>query len=580
MTGVATATSSATVDVPLEVIGRIAMAAIPVGVGLFAWSRPASARFGRNLTIVGFGAFVATLAASDDEVLYTVGRAAGWAVDAALVYLVLSFPSGTVTGRLERGLVAATALVLVVLYMPTLLLVDRLPDLSPWSSCAGDCPANALQLTGSEPGFVDSVLRPLREVLTVLLFLAVTVRLARRTHAAGPLARRTLAPVLLVAAARLAMYAAGFVVRAVAPGSAAAVGTVWAIGLAFPAMAIAFLVGLLRWRLFVGTALERLGRRMARASSPDDLRRALADAFEDPGLQILYWLPGPDGRWLDASGNTVEPPGPGSGRTLTEIDYGGRRAAALVHDDALRGEGAFLDAAVNYALVTLENQRLEAKTAALLNEVAASRARIAASADEERRRIERDLHDGAQQRLVALRVRLKLAAELLERDHAGGTEMVEQLGSEAEAALDEVRALARGVFPALLADRGLADALHSAGMRSPLPVMVVAESGLRYPRSVESAAYFCCLEAMQNAAKHATGASRLTVTLSQQDGQLSLEVLDDGDGFDPRAASGGAGLDNMRDRTRAAGGELVLDAAPGRGTRVRATIPINGARAV
>jgi signal transduction histidine kinase len=576
LAGIVTATSSATVDVPLEVIGRVLIGGVPVAVGLFAWSRPTSARFGRSLTILGFGACVGTLAASDDATLYSIGRVAAWLVEAGLVYVVLSFPTGTITHRADRLLVAMAVVASCVLFLPTALVVDEFPVPSPWTGCASDCPANALQLTTSEPGFVDAVVRPLRETITIALFLAVTVRLWQRYDGAGRLARRTLAPVLLVACARSAVYAAAFVVRAIAPGSAVTIAATWTIGLMLPAIGLAFLAGLLRWRLFVGSALEQLGRSTARGASADDLRRALADAFDDPDLQILYWLPGPDARWLDASGRTVAPPSPGSGRTLTQIEFRGRRAAALVHDDALRDERAFVDAAVHYTLVALENQRLEAKTSALLHEVEASRARIAASADEERRRIERDLHDGAQQRLVALRVRLKLAAEMLERDHASGVDMVEQLGSDAEAALDEVRALARGVFPALLADRGLADALQSAGLRSPLPVVVVAEGGRRYPRAVESAAYFCCLEAMQNAAKHATGATRITVTLAQHDGALTLEVVDDGAGFDPWAVRNGAGLDNMRDRARACGGDLTLDAAAGRGTRVRATIPLDG----
>jgi signal transduction histidine kinase len=348
----------------------------------------------------------------------------------------------------------------------------------------------------------------------------------------------------------------------------------WLLGAAIPVMALAFLVGLLRWRLFVGGALERLSARGIAQASPSELRRALADAFDDPELQILYWLPDGVGGWLDADGRSAAPPSPGAGRMLTEVREDGRRVAALVHDEALCDERAFIEAGAGFALATLENQRLAARTAALLREVDESRARIAASADEERRRIERDLHDGAQQRLVALRIRIGLAAELLADDRMRGVEMLESLGPDVEAALDEVRALARGVYPAPLVDRGLVEALRAVGTQCPLPVAVIAGHGRRYPPTIESASYFCCLEAMQNAIKHAPGATRVTITVADADGDLRLEVADDGPGFDVRLTNGGAGLLNMRDRARAVGGELTIDSQPGRGTRVVATIPI------
>jgi signal transduction histidine kinase len=330
----------------------------------------------------------------------------------------------------------------------------------------------------------------------------------------------------------------------------------------------------LRWRLFVGSALQRLAGLRVTGAGPDDLRRALAEAFGDPQVQILYWLPAGGGHWIDPDGHAVEPPPPGSPRTLTEIRDDGRRVAGLIHDAALCDERAFLDAGTAYALSTLENQRLSARTAALLDELDRSRARIAATADEERRRIERDLHDGAQQRLVALRIRLGMAAEILAEDPARGAEMVHQLGPEAEAALDEVRSLARGVYPAPLTDRGITEALNAAGLRSPLPVAVVAESGRRYAPAVESAVYFCCLEAMQNAAKHAAGATRISVTMAERDGGLWFEVADDGDGFEPRAVRHGDGLLNMQDRVRAIGGDVTLYSTPGEGTRVVATLPL------
>jgi signal transduction histidine kinase len=572
VTAVVTAGGSATGNMALEVIGRVLIVAVPIAVGLFAWSRPASSRFGRNLTLIGFGWFVASLSTSSDPAVYSVGRIAGWMVEAAIIYLVLSFPSGRLAGSTDRALVAAALAVACVLYLPTALVVTEYPVPSQWASCSDSCPGNAFQLTASEPAFVEAWLRPLREVLTILLATAVAVRLAGRVTRASALMRRTLAPVLIVACARLGIFVTALVAREVDVASRLVVVAGWLVVLALPVLALAFLAGLLRWRLFVGSALGRLAGRVVADSSPGELRRELADAFEDPAIQILYWMPG--GHWVDGEGKSVHAPTPGSEQMLTEIRNDGERVAALVHDKALAEEHAFLEAGAAYALATLENQRLAARTAALLREVDESRARIAATADAERRRIERDLHDGAQQRLVALRMRLQLASELVADGGPGAAEMVRDLGAEAEAALEETRTLARGVYPAPLVDFGLVHALQSAVRHAALPIAVVSAETRRYPPPIEATAYFCCLEAIQNAGKHADGASRVKVTVAEKAGELWLEVSDDGRGFDARAAPPGAGLLNMRDRARAAGGELTIQSAPGEGTQVMVTIPL------
>jgi signal transduction histidine kinase len=184
------------------------------------------------------------------------------------------------------------------------------------------------------------------------------------------------------------------------------------------------------------------------------------------------------------------------------------------------------------------------------------------------------LHDGAQQRLVALRIRLELAAEAVAAGSAEPVALLRELGVEAEVALEEVRSLAHGLYPAPLADLGLAGALQAVALCGPVPTTVIAEAGRRYPRDVETAAYFCCLEAMQNAAKHASGATVIRVMLSEGEGALGLEVRDDGPGFDPERSRRGTGLTNMRDRVAAVGGELEVRSAPGTGTRVLAVIPL------
>jgi signal transduction histidine kinase len=549
-TGWVTTTGTASGDVPLEVTARVLMIALPIAVGLFAWAQPASARFGLNLTLTGFVYFLAMLSSSADEIVHSVGRVAGWVVEVWITYMVLSFPTGRLTARHDRVIIALGVLLVGFLYLPTALLSDHYPVPSQWHSCVSDCPANAFQLTGSEPAFVEAWLRPLRELFTVALFLAATASLALRMKSASPLVRLATGPVVAIAAARLVIFAFALVLRAIDTDGTPAVAGAWLAGVFIPLITLAFLAGLLRWRLFIGASLARLAHHTGAYTTLDQLRAALAAAFRDPELQIVE----------------RPPAAAGPGRAITAIPQDGPPVAAILHDEALRDETAFKDAATARVLTTLESRRL-------LHEVEESRARIAATADEERRRLERDLHDGAQQRLVALRMRLGLAAELLGRDDVRAAELVRQLGPEAEAALEEMRSLARGVYPAPLADHGLAEALRSAARRSPLSVAVSAEDSRRYPRPLEAAGYFCCLEALQNAAKHAA-ASRVTITIAERDGHLELEVADDGSGFDPARTERGAGLTNLEDRARAIGGDAVVEAAAGRGTRVLIKLPL------
>jgi signal transduction histidine kinase len=349
--------------------------------------------------------------------------------------------------------------------------------------------------------------------------------------------------------------------------------SVWLLALTVPLMAAAFLLGLARWWLFMVASTQRLAARLHGHPRPDEVRAALADAFDDPELEIVYWLEEGRGHWADADGHVLEPPAVGTTRCLTEVRDDERLVAAIIHDAALRDDRAFIEGATSYALMALDNHRLSAQASLLLREVRKSRARIQAAADDERRRIERDLHDGAQQRLVALRIKLELAAERMNGDGAGAA-LLRGLGSDVEEALEEVRALARGIYPGPLADRGLVEGLRAAALRNPLPTTVLAAGVQRYSREIESAAYFCCLEAMQNAAKHADGATATVIDLSDN-GSLRLEVRDDGAGFDPEHVPSGVGFISMRDRVAAVGGDLAIESAPGRGTRVAANIPLD-----
>jgi signal transduction histidine kinase len=208
----------------------------------------------------------------------------------------------------------------------------------------------------------------------------------------------------------------------------------------------------------------------------------------------------------------------------------------------------------------------------LIEELRASRQRLVTAQDEERRRLERDIHDGAQQQLVAMSVKLRLARNLSAKDPAKAAEMLDQLQAENQETLETLRDLARGIYPPLLADQGLASALDAQGRKAAIPVEVSANGTGRYPQEVEAAAYFCCLEAMQNVAKYAE-ASRIRIRLWSEDGVLAFSVEDDGRGFDRARTSAGSGLRNMGDRIDALGGTLEIVSAPGEGTTVTGRIP-------
>ncbi|MFL5868773.1 MAG: sensor histidine kinase [Thermoleophilaceae bacterium] len=546
----------------LAAVARALMVGVPVAVGLYAWHERPDERFGPLLVALGFGLFLTTLAESGNEVVYSIGRASGWLVELGLVYLILAFPSGRLTGRADRALIWAAALLVATLYLPTVAIADSYQVPSPYTGCHAACPGNAFFVLGSEPSLVDSFVVPVREVLTALLFLAVTARLVQRFRTSTDLMRETLQPVLTVAAGRCVVLAVALGVREASPSSDAADGLVWAIALAVPLMAGAFFLGLVMRRLQAGNALQNLALRVRANLSPVELRLAVADALGDPSLRITF--PNGGGR-----------PKPRPGQDVIEVRDRGRPVAAIFYDEALSDERALLEAVASYTLIALKNQLLAAKVESSLAEVRDSRTRILASADRERRRIERDLHDGAQQRLVALRIQLELVEEQMERDPAGGMERLHGLGEDVGATLDEIRGLARGVYPALLEDGGIGKALQAAALKTTIAAHVEPDGIGRYPQAIESAVYFCCLEAIQNASKHASGATAITISL-KQDRALRFQVRDDGEGFDHAASRSGAGLTNMRDRLGAIGGELDIRSSSA-GTVVTGSIPLRPA---
>jgi signal transduction histidine kinase len=282
----------------------------------------------------------------------------------------------------------------------------------------------------------------------------------------------------------------------------------------------------------------------------------------------VYWLPASEA-WAPLDGRPVDFAARAAGHGTTQIDRDGRHVAALLHDPELEQEPELLDGVAAAAGIALENARLHADLRARLDELQGSRARIVAAGDSERRRLERNLHDGAQQRLVALSLGLRLVATQL----APGSEAEQLLaGARAElaASMQELRELAQGIHPAVLTDHGLAVALDSLAARAPVPVTLHVELAERVPAPVEVAAYYLVSEGLTNVGKYAE-ASQVSVDVLRHDGCLVVQVADDGiGGADPAA---GSGLRGLSDRVAALGGHVQVSSPPAEGTRLRAEIP-------
>jgi signal transduction histidine kinase len=351
-----------------------------------------------------------------------------------------------------------------------------------------------------------------------------------------------------------------------------ALSSVWTFCIV--AVCAGFLGGLVWRRMLLAQALAHLGSALRASDDRADMRDALAGALRDPTAQLLFREPEPGG-WRDARGRPVEwPPELAPDRAITTVGIDDAQPdVALVHDVALLDDPELLDGVSGMVLAGSRRERLTAALSRAMIDLEESRRRIAEAADLERARIERNIHDGAQQRLVSLRIRLSLAEERLKTDPDAGRQMVNELGFEAEAALDELRALARGVYPPVLTDRGIPDALRSMAMEAPLPVHVIAGGVARHPIEIESAAYFTCVEATQNALKHARGATGIWIKLRETSKRLQFEVRDNGPGFTPNGDHG-RGMRNMHDRIEAVGGQVTVESEPGNGTRVTGTMPL------
>ncbi len=299
------------------------------------------------------------------------------------------------------------------------------------------------------------------------------------------------------------------------------------------------------------------------------LRDVLAKRLGDPSLKLVYAVEEAGG-WVDQAGHLVELPAEGSRQTATTLELDGEPIAALIHDRSLRSDPELVEAVASAARLAVANERLQARVRAQLELVRGSRDRVVEAADEERRRLERDLHDGAQQRLIWLALLLGMAEEeVVTGNGAEGRRLLDEARSEAESALTELRELARGIHPAILTNAGLGPAVRSLVNRSQIPVHMDPITDRRFPPNVEATVYFAVAEALANVAKHAQGSSA-TVSIVARDSRLTIDVSDDGVGS---ADPSGWGLRGLADRVAAVGGSVTIDSPPRGGTRVHMELP-------
>jgi len=529
-----------------------------IGTGIFAWLRRPDNGVGPLMTALGFAECMAALRVSTEPWVFITGLVFITLQWALLYHLLLAFPNGRLGTRLEIGLVAVTYVSAAVAHPVQVLFQD---------TTRRGLPENPLLITG-DPDVVSTLGRG-RFWLGLALVAALGVLLLLRWRAASAPQRRVLAPVLVSGGLVMALLAAWYA-AVLAYADESLVQTLEDARIVVLAtVPFAFLAGLLRSRVAEATAISRL---VARLGDPSErrhgLRDTLADSLGDPTLALAYWLPDRK-EYVDAAGQRIELPEPGSGRVCSPVESGGRRIGAIIHNGHLANERELVRAVGAAAALTLENERLDAELRANMEELKSSRARIVESGDAARRRLERDLHDGAQQRLVSLALSLRLARARVE----DGSEAARELDSarrELEQALEELLELARGLHPSVLSDRGLDAALEGLANRARLPVELVRTPGERLPERVESTAYFVVAEALTNVAKYAD-ATHATVQVERVDGQVVVEVRDDGVGGAEPAK--GSGLRGLVDRVAAMDGRLEVDSQPGRGTTVRAWIP-------
>jgi signal transduction histidine kinase len=513
------------------------------------WSRPDS-HFGPLMIVAGFTTFLTTLSWSSNDALFTLGQALDVVAPVVFLHVFLAFPSGRLRGRFERVLVVIAYMTAIGLELIRMLFGDFGPH-------------NLLELAPNARA-TELLMQVQLVAISGFCLCGVWILAARRRRSGRPL-RRSLALLVDVFALSLVMIALLFLSAAFSGPWVAQVRWITFITLGFAPLAL--VLGLVGARL-ARSSLGDLFVELREDPTPADLRDALARALRDPSLTLAYWLP-QFRSWVDLDGRPMKLPSEHSQRAATLIDRDEGHVAALLHDPALQDEPELLDAVGAAAAIALENGRLHAELRARLEELKGSRARIVEAGQNERRRLERNLHDGAQQRLIALSLELSLLEERMDGDPEARAHL-DQARREVATSLEELRDVARGIHPAVVSAHGLAVALEQLAARAPVPVRLNVDLAGRLPERLEVGAFYLVSEGLANVGKHAKATSA-TVDVTRTNGQVVVEVVDDGIGGADTEL--GSGLRGLADRVEALEGRLRVWSPKGGGTRLRAEIP-------
>ena len=540
-----------------------------LGAGVATHLRRPESRVGLFMVLVGVGFFAEDLQLSVTPWVHSVGLLFIQISSAFLVHLVLAFPSGRLTTRIERALVTLGYATASVRGLATALLTD--------TSRGGTRTPNRLLING-DTGWQDMV-NGAADLATVVVAIGVLAVLLVRWWRAGRPTRRVLAPVFWAGLlGSVSTVGAGLTDVTTSVGEVVS----WFPRVAFCLLPLGFLLGM--WRVQRGRSpVTVLLARLREPLSASQLQAALAQAVGDPSLRLGYWREDA-ATFVDSDGRPLAVPGMGedrppgalpvpAGEGVTLVERAGRPIAVLLHDPGVREDVHVLAAATTAVELALDNQRLTAEVRAQLAEVRDLAGRLVAAGDAERRRLERDLHDGAQQHLVTVALALRAARETIGDQADPAALSLLARGEEGLAvAIAELRELAHGIHPAVLTDAGLVEALRALADRT-VGVRVTVDGWPRRTGPEETAAYFVAAEAVTNALKHA-GAGQVRIAVRGREDEVEIEVADDGvGGADPRR---GSGLVGIRDRLTALGGTLTVDSPPGSGTRVVGLIPYAG----
>jgi signal transduction histidine kinase len=536
---------------PLRIL-LLAWTTLPfIGAGMIAWRRRPDSRFGPLLIAAGLVTPVSALQWSDDGAVNTIGQLCDLLLPALWLHVFLAYPTGRVTGAGRRLVVAAGYVAALVLQLAIL--------------AFGGFDRRHVLAIADRPAIAEALQNVQLLALTALSLVGVAA-LWQRQRATGPELRRPVALLVDSFGAALIMVAALLVAGALQlPGfDILRLVTFAVVGLA----PLAFLVGLLDARLArsgVGEMVVRLN-----AGPPADLRDLIARALRDESLTVAYWLP-EFGEWADGRGEPATLPGPEAHRGVTVVEQRGEPLAALIHHPSLRDEPELVASVSAAAAIALENARLQAELRARLQDLRGSRSRVIDAAQGERRRLERDLHDGAQQRLIALSLELGLLQGSL--DDADARRRLGQARQEVAISLLELRDIARGLHPAVVSGHGLVVALESVTARTAMPLDLDIADVPRLPENIEVAAYYVVCESLANIGKHARATSA-GIEVRVTGDVLVVQVTDDGVGG--ADTERGSGLRGLADRVEALDGRLRVWTPSAGGTCVRAEIPCRG----